>query len=140
VPFKLLADLPWAMTGHLLFDAIDATKAITVSARGVKEVIRDHIGFDGLLLSDDLSMQALGGSLAERAERSLAAGCDIALHCNGRMDEMTAITARTGAMTEKAAARFAAGRSILARHRDPAGKAGLADAARKLATMLGEWG
>ncbi len=140
VPFQLLADLPWAMTGHLLFDAIDPAAAITVSARGVKEVIRDHIGFDGLLLSDDLSMQALGGSPAERAERSLAAGCDIALHCNGRMDEMTAIAARTGAMTEKAAARFAAGRSLLARHRDPAGKAGLADAAAMLATMLGEWG
>jgi hypothetical protein len=56
------------------------------------------------------------------------------------MDEMTAIAARTGAMTEKAAARFASGRSLLARHRDPAGKTGLADAARKLATMLGEWG
>ena len=140
LPFKLLADLPWAMTGHLLFDAIDPDAAITVSARGVKEVIRDHIGFDGLLLSDDLSMQALGGSLAERAERSLAAGCDIALHCNGRMDEMTAIAARTGPMTEKAAARFASGRSLLARHRNPAGKAGLADAAARLATMLGEWG
>ena len=67
LPFKLLADLPWAMTGHLLFEAIDPAAAITVSARGVKEVIRGHIGFDGLLLSDDLSMQALGGSLGERA-------------------------------------------------------------------------
>ena len=106
----------------------------------MKEVIRGHIGFDGLLLSDDLSMQALGGSLAERAARSLAAGCDIALHCNGRMDEMTGIAASTGAMTEKAATRFAAGRSFLARHRDPAGKAGLADAAARLATLLPEWG
>ena len=140
VPFKFLADLPWAMTGHLLFDAIDPAAAITVSARGVKEVIRGHIGFDGLLLSDDLSMQALGGSLAERAERSLAAGCDIALHCNGRMDEMTGIAARAGAMTERAATRFAAGRSCLARHRDPAGKSGLADAAARLATLLPEWG
>jgi len=140
LPFKLLADLPWAMTGHLLFDAVDPANAVTVSARGVKEIIRGHVGFDGLLLSDDLSMQALGGSLAERAERCLAAGCDIALHCNGRMDEMTAIAARIGAITDKAAARFAAGRSLLARHRNPAGRAGLADAGRKLATMLGEWG
>ncbi len=139
-PFKLLADLPWAMTGHLLFDAIDPGAAITVSARGVKEIIRGHIGFDGLLLSDDLSMQALGGSLAERAARSLAAGCDIALHCNGRMDEMTGIAASTGAMTEKAATRFAAGRSLLDRHRDPAGRTGLADAAARLATLLPEWG
>ena len=88
MPFKLLADLPWAMTGHLLFDAIDPAAAITVSARGVKEVIRGHIGFDGLLLVDDLSMQALGGTLGERAGRSVAAGCDVALHCNGNMDEM----------------------------------------------------
>ncbi|HET6221865.1 MAG TPA: beta-N-acetylhexosaminidase, partial [Dongiaceae bacterium] len=116
LPFKLLADLPWAMTGHLLFDAIDPAAAITVSARGVREVIRGHIGFDGLLLSDDLSMQALGGSLADRAARCLAAGCDIALHCNGHMDEMTGIAARTGAMTEAATTRFAAGRSFLARH------------------------
>ena len=128
------------MTGHLLFDAIDPAAAITVSARGVKEIIRGHIGFDGLLLSDDLSMQALGGSLAERAVRSLAAGCDIALHCNGRMDEMTGIAARTGAMTEMAAARFAAGRSFLARHHAPSGKAGLADVAARLATLLPEWG
>jgi beta-N-acetylhexosaminidase len=140
LPFKLLADLPWAMTGHLLFDAIDPGAAITVSARGVKEIIRGHIGFDGLLLSDDLSMQALGGSLAERAARSLAAGCDIALHCNGRMDEMTGIAASTGAMTERAATRFAAGRSLLDRHRDPAGRTGLADAAARLATLLPEWG
>jgi len=140
LPFRLLADLPWAMTGHLLFDAIDPAAAITVSARGVKEIIRGHIGFDGLLLSDDLSMRALGGSLADRAARSLAAGCDIALHCSGRMDEMTGITARTGAMTEAAATRFAAGRSFLARHHSPAGKAGLADAAARLATLLPEWG
>ena len=85
-------------------------------------------------------MQALGGSLADRAARSLAAGCDIALHCNGRMDEMTGIAARTGPMTEAAATRFAAGRSVLARHRDPAGKAGLADAVARLATLLPEWG
>jgi beta-N-acetylhexosaminidase len=106
----------------------------------VKDVIRGHIGFDGLLLSDDLSMQALGGSLGERAERALAAGCDIALHCNGRMDEMTDIVGRTGPMTPAARHRFDAGRALLARHRAPAGTAGLADAARRLATLLPEWG
>ncbi|MDP2330550.1 MAG: glycoside hydrolase family 3 protein [Reyranella sp.] len=140
VPFKLLADLPWAMTGHLLFEAIDPVACITVSARGVREVIRDHIGFDGLLLSDDLSMQALGGSLGERAARALAAGCDVALHCNGRMNEMTEIAGRTGGMTEVAGRRFDAGRGFLARHRDPAGRAGLADAGRRLALLLPEWG
>ncbi len=140
LPFKLLSDMPWAMTGHLLFDAIDPKAAITVSAQGVKEVIRGHIGFDGLLLSDDLSMQALGGSLGDRARRALAAGCDVALHCNGRMDEMTEIAARTGPMSEAAGQRFDTGRGFLARHRAPAGKAGLADAARRLAELLPEWG
>ena len=140
LPFKLLSDLPWAMTGHLLFEAVDRTAAITLSARGVNEVIRGHIGFAGLLLTDDLSMQALGGSLGERAARALAAGCDVALHCNGRMDEMSDIAARTGAMTEAAGRRFNAGRGFLARHRAPAGRVGLADAARRLAALLPEWG
>jgi beta-N-acetylhexosaminidase len=140
LPFRLLADLPWAMTGHLLFDAVDPSAAITVSARGVKEVIRGHIGFDGLLLSDDLSMQALGGSLADRAERSLAAGCDVALHCNGRMEEMAGIAGRVGPLSEAAKRRVAAGRAVVARHCAPAGPAGLADAARRLAELLPEWG
>src|SRR5258707_8830727 len=99
LPFKLLSDLPWAMTGHLLFEAIDPKAAITVSAEGVTDVIRGHIGFDGLLLSDDLSMQALGGSLGERAARALAAGCDIALHCNGRMTAMVAVAVDTNPRT-----------------------------------------
>ena len=140
VPFKLLADLPWAMTGHLLFEAVDPAACITVSARGVQEVIRDHIGFDGLLLSDDLSMQALGGSLGERAGRALAAGCDVALHCNGQMNEMTEIAGQTGPMTGAAGRRFDGGRAFLARHHDPAGRAGLAAAAARLAALMPEWG
>ncbi len=140
LPFKLLADLPWAMTGHLLFEAIDPAAAITVSPGGVKEVIRGHIGFDGLLLSDDLSMQALGGSLGERAARSLAAGCDIALHCNGRRGEMLEVASATGLMSAAAERRFDAGRHFLARHSEPLGKAGLADAQRRLASLLPEWG
>ena len=140
LPFRLLADLPWGMTGHLLFEAVDPDAAITVSARGVKEIIRGHIGFDGLLLSDDLSMQALGGSLGERASRALAAGCDVALHCNGDMAEMADIAGRTGPLSAAAGRRFDAGRSFLARHRAPAGKAGLAEAARRLAALLPEWG
>jgi beta-N-acetylhexosaminidase len=140
VPFKLLSDLPWGMTAHLLFEAVDPEAPMTVSARGVKEIIRELIGFDGLLLSDDLSMQALGGTLGERAQRALAAGCDIALHCNGRMEEMLDIVDRTDAMTEAAERRFQRGRDVLRRHRAPAGKAGLADAAARLATLLPEWG
>lgn len=140
VPFKLLSDLPWAMTGHLLFETIDARDCITVSAGAVLDVIRGHIGFDGLLLSDDLSMQALGGSLGDRSARALAAGCDVALHCNGRMGEMVEIAGRTSGMTEAAGRRFEAGRAFLARHRDPAGKKGLAEAAKRLTELLPEWG
>ena len=131
MPFKFLADLPWAMTAHVLYEAIDPAAALTVSARGVRDVVRGHIGFDGLLLSDDLSMQALGGTLGERAARALAAGCDIALHCNGRMDEMREVAANTGPMTAAAGRRFEAGRHYLARHRAPLGKADFADAGRQ---------
>src|SRR5260370_812175 len=136
LPFRLLSDLPWAMTGHLLFEAVDPEAAITLSARGIEEVIRGHIGFDGLLLSDDLSMQALGGSLGDRANRALAAGCDAALHCNGKIAEMADIAGRTGPLSAAAGRRFDAGRSFLARHRAPARKAGLADAARRPAAPV----
>ena len=137
VPFKLLSDLPWAMTAHVLYEAIDPTAALTVSARAVKEVVRGHIGFNGLLLSDDLNMQALGGSLAERAERALAAGCDIALHCSGNMDEMKQVTARVGAMTADAWRRFEAGRAYLAGHRRPMPRD---EALQRFAALLPEWG
>ena len=137
LPFKLLADLPWSMTAHVLYRAIDPDAALTVSARGVKDVVRGHIGFDGLLLSDDLSMQALGGTLGERAARALAAGCDIALHCNGQPDEMAEVAANTGAMTRDAVRRFQDGRRYLARHRAPRP---VAESRKKLAQLLPEWG
>ena len=140
LPFRFLADLPWAMTAHVLYRAIDPEAALTVSARGVKDVIRGHIGFEGLLLSDDLSMEALGGSLGERAARALAAGCDIALHCNGKMDEMKEIVAHTGAMTAAAGWRYDAGRKALARAAAPLGKAGLADAEKQVSALLPGWG
>jgi len=140
LPFRLLADLPLAMTGHLLFDAVDPGAAITVSARGVQDVIRGHIGFGGLLLSDDLSMQALGGSIGERAAKALLAGCDLALHCNGNMAEMVEVAGHAGLMSDAAGRRFAAARAALGRSRNPLGKSGLADAARRVAALLPEWG
>ncbi len=91
VPFKFLADMPWAMTAHVVYQSIDSDNPATLSAQVISDVIRSEIGFDGILLSDDLSMQALSGSFRERAERALAAGCDIVLHCNGKMDEMEAV-------------------------------------------------
>jgi beta-N-acetylhexosaminidase len=140
LPFKLLADLPWAMTGHLLFDAVDPKTVITVSPAGLHSVIRGHIGFDGVLLSDDISMQALGGSLGARAARAVAAGCDLALHCSGEMKEMVEVAAAVGAMSSEAVRRFAVGRRTLDRHRHPLDKAGLADAGRQFTSLLPEWG
>jgi beta-N-acetylhexosaminidase len=104
-PFVALADLPAAMTAHLVYPAIDAERPATQSSLVIERIIRDRIGFDGLLFSDDLSMNALKGTLAERARATLAAGCDIALHCSGDMSEMVAVAAETPVLAGKAAAR-----------------------------------
>jgi beta-N-acetylhexosaminidase len=85
--------LPWAMTGHLIYDDIDPNHCVTISSKVIKQVIRKEIGFDGLLISDCLTMKALGGPVEERAVKALEAGCDIALHCNGKLDEMKRIVA-----------------------------------------------
>jgi beta-N-acetylhexosaminidase len=96
-PFRALNDLPMAMTAHLVFSACDPNLPATQSPRMIR-IIRDEIGFKGLLMSDDLNMQALSGTLAERAARTIAAGVDIALHCKGDMAEMQAVAAAAGAM------------------------------------------
>ena len=88
VPFRGLASCPMAMTAHVVYEAIDPKRPATTSPRVVSEVIRGEIGFEGLLMSDDLSMKALDGPLAARAKAAQFAGCDIVLHCNGGMDEM----------------------------------------------------
>jgi len=137
LPFKLLSDLPWAMTAHVVYQAIDPDAVLTVSARGVKEVVRGHIGFDGLLLSDDLSMEALGGRLGERAAKVLAAGCDIALHCNGEWPEMVEVAANAGAMTRDALRRFQDGRRVVARHSSPQAAR---ETRKRLTELLPEWG
>jgi beta-N-acetylhexosaminidase len=108
-PFRALAGMPWAMTAHILYSAIDSALPATLSARVIGDVIRAGIGFDGVLVSDDLSMQALGGSLQERARGALAAGCDLVLHCNGDMTEMGAIAAAIGPISAAAQHRVAAG-------------------------------
>ena len=100
-PFRALADLPMAMTAHLVFAALDAGTPATQSPRMIG-LIRDEIGFQGLLMTDDLNMQALKGSLAERTTRSLAAGVDIALHCSGDLAEMAAVAGAAGDMTAAA--------------------------------------
>ncbi len=104
-PFAALADLPAAMTAHLVYTAIDPDRPATQSPVVINEIIRGRIGFDGLLFSDDLSMNALKGTLGERARATLAAGCDIALHCSGDMGEMMLVAAEAPELVGKGAAR-----------------------------------
>ncbi len=92
-PFQALAGLPAGMTAHLLFEALDPAHPATLSSKVIGEIIRGAIGFDGLLMSDDMSMKALQGDMGELAARAIAAGCDLALHCNGDMPEMQLIAA-----------------------------------------------
>ena len=87
-PFKALRDAPMAMTAHVVYNAIDANNPATTSPQAIADIIRGEIGFDGLLMSDDLSMKALSGDFATKTQASLAAGCDVVLHCNGLMEEM----------------------------------------------------
>lgn len=108
-PFRALRDMPWAMTAHIVYMAIDQKAPATVSPLMISEVIRNEIGFDGVLVSDDLSMQALGGEIGERARAALAAGCDLALHCNGDLRQMKAVVAATGLISADTAARLARG-------------------------------
>lgn len=101
IPFKKLADIPLGMTAHILYTALDNTHIATQSQTIIR-YIRETIGFDGLLMSDDLSMKAMQGSFTERAEKTLAAGCDLVLHCNGKMEEMVAVAKGMSSLTQKA--------------------------------------
>jgi beta-N-acetylhexosaminidase len=106
-PFRALSAMPWAMSAHIVYMAIDPTAPATLSSRVIAEVIRGTIGFDGVLVSDDLSMRALGGEIGERAERALTAGCDLVLHCNGDRREMEAIGIAAGPISAPTADRLA---------------------------------
>jgi len=105
-PFKALNGALTGMTGHLLFTAWDKDNPATQSPFIIKEIIRKRIGFDGLLMTDDLDMEALSGTVPERAERSVAAGCDIALNCWGKMDDMVGIAERLPTMGAETKARL----------------------------------
>jgi beta-N-acetylhexosaminidase len=106
--FRPLSGLPLGMTAHVVFSAIDPVAPATTSANIVKHVIRDSIGFTGLLMSDDISMGALSGSLSERSRAAIAAGCDVVLHCNGDLSEMAEVAAQAPALAGEAARRAAA--------------------------------
>lgn len=105
-PFRALAHAPVGMTGHLLFTAWDAEWPATQSRVVVEEIIRGRIGFEGLLLTDDLDMEALAGSVPDRADLALAAGCDLALTCWAKMEDMTEIARRHPIMSQGTAERL----------------------------------
>ncbi len=105
-----------AMTAHVVFSALDPAQPATTSATMVTQVIRGVIGFQGLLMSDDVSMNALAGSLAERTRAIFAAGCDVVLHCSGVLDEMRDVARETPELTGKALERA---RNALASRRAP---------------------
>ncbi|WP_091742782.1 beta-N-acetylhexosaminidase [Phenylobacterium immobile] len=113
-PFADLADMPLAMTAHVIYAAVDRLNPATTSPEVFQQVIRGRIGFDGLVMSDDLSMKALSGDFTARARDSLAAGCDVILHCNGDMAEMQAVAEGLGVLTGKSADRAAAALACIA--------------------------
>jgi beta-N-acetylhexosaminidase len=100
--FQPLADLPMAMTAHVVFSALDPAQPATTSATIIEQVIRGSIGFQGLLMSDDVSMNALAGSIAERTRAIVSAGCDMVLHCNGNLDEMREVAREAPVLSGKA--------------------------------------
>ncbi len=114
--FRPLARLPVGMTAHVVFSAIDPVAPATTSAVIVGGVIRDSMGFRGLLMSDDISMAALSGSISERSAAAIAAGCDMVLHCNGELAEMRAVAAAVPELAGAAAQRATA---ALAQKRKP---------------------
>jgi beta-N-acetylhexosaminidase len=130
--FRPLTHLPMAMTAHVVFTAIDALAPATTSATIISQVIRGFIGFDGLLMSDDVSMGALSGSICERTQAALTAGCDIILHCNGRRDEMQDVAAAAGRLTGRAARRAEAALAM----RTPPKEIDIAAARKSFAALM----
>ncbi len=112
-PFRALSTAEIGMTGHILFEAWDAERCATLSPTIIETVIRQRIGFDGLLLSDDLDMKALAGEVPDRAARAVAAGCDIALNCWARMDEMIGIADALPEISDAARARLDRARAAI---------------------------
>jgi beta-N-acetylhexosaminidase len=132
VTFRSLDTCPIAMTAHVVYESIDPQRPATTSPKVIRDVIRGEIGFDGLLMSDDLSMKALDGPLAVRAKHTLFAGCDLALHCNGDMDEMREVASE---VTELKGAPLKRSRQALA-HLSSPGQFNPAAAEARLALLL----
>jgi beta-N-acetylhexosaminidase len=122
-PFALNADLPWMMTAHIVYDALDPHLPATLSATVIGTIIRRRIGFEGVLVTDDLAMKALSGAPADLAVRALAAGCDIALYCSGDFARTEALLRACPPLSPAAEQRLRAGRNAAANRRlalDPA--------------------
>lgn len=133
LPFRALADLPIGMTAHVRFDAIDPDHPATLSQPVIRDLIRGEIGFQGLLMSDDLSMKALGGTFTSRTAALFAAGCDLALHCNGDMAEAVEVSKAAPLLAGKGLERA---QRALSKSHPPKSEFDPVDAARKLADAL----
>ena len=116
--FAALADLPLAMTAHVIYSAIDPDRPATVSPVVIGDIVRDHIGFAGVLVSDDISMKALSGPVAERTAAAVAAGCDLVLHCNGDIAEMREVAGAVGEAPPRLAQVMTAARARSGGRRD----------------------
>lgn len=137
VPFRALRSLPLAMTAHVVYTALDPDNPATTSAAVIGDAIRGRIGFEGLLMSDDLSMKALEGDFRLRTRASLRAGCDLVLHCNGDMSEMEAIAAEAGPLSARSLVRSEA---ALARLTQPSEPFDADSALLEFAEIMGSWG
>jgi beta-N-acetylhexosaminidase len=119
LPFALNADLPWAMSAHIVYPAWDAGLPATLSPTVVRTIIRGRMGFEGVLVTDDLAMKALSGAPADLALQALAAGCDVALYCSGEFAPTAELLQRCPPLTDAAKARLGAGRALAVRRRLP---------------------
>ena len=131
-PFVLNADLPWLMTAHIAYAALDPNAAATMSSSIITDVIRGRFGFEGVLVTDDLAMKALSGAPADLAARALSAGCDIALYCSGDFEANEALLTACPPLTEAAQSRLRAGRNRLKASRMTLSAAPLADERARL--------
>ena len=131
-PFRALHDLPAAMTAHVVYSTLDPDRPATTSPRIVQDILRGELGFDGLILSDDVSMKALGGPFEDRTKAIFAAGLDIALHCNGVLAEARAVASATPELAGRSLERAQAALAVTAQ----ADRLDLAEAERRFeATM-----
>lgn len=134
-PFRALVDCPWGLVGHIVIEAVDPDRAASVSPVVIDDIVRAAIGYRGVLASDDINMGALGGAIGARARAVLDAGCDVALHCNGRLDEMADVARAAVRLTPEARMRL-----LGAEHRRMAGRAAEFDreaALARLAQLVG---